>query len=69
MGLTEFRSVRALCPHCKVPALTGQIYTVKNIKLDNGDPDYRQYTMCSNCDTPVFVINDGLQLEPGVYDA
>lgn len=66
--LNAFRSVRAICPHCKIAALTGQINTIKNIKLDNGDPDFRQYTVCSNCDTIVYVINEGLQLEPGVYN-
>ena len=55
-------SVRALCPFCDM-ALTGRIEKIKNdYKLDNGDPDYRERTLCPNCKKYVFTIHSGIKL-------
>jgi len=72
-GLNGFKeaeriSTRIACPHCGNAGLTGRIKRTPVPKLDNGDPEFRQYTICSVCRKYVFVINDGMQLEPGIYN-
>lgn len=58
-------STRVACPFCGTP-LSGKIEKVKNdYKLDNGDPDYRERTLCPNCSKYVFTIASGRGLEPG----
>ena len=55
-------SVRALCPFCDTP-LSGKIEQVKNdYKLDNGDPDYREMTLCPDCKKTVFTMYSGMKL-------
>jgi hypothetical protein len=53
------RSTRAPCPFCKTP-LTGKIIRRKNLKLDNGDPDYVEYTLCPKCKKHIFTENYGM---------
>lgn len=58
-------SIRVPCPFCGV-ALGGRIEKVKNdYKLDNGDPDYRERTLCLNCKKYVFTTHSGIRLESG----
>ncbi len=61
------RSIRPDCPHCNREGLTAGILRTPADKLDNGDPDFRQYTICGFCKKYVFVTHDGLHLEPGMY--
>jgi len=60
-------SKRAKCPFCGT-ILSGVIERLKNqYKLDNGDPDYLEKTVCPYCEKHVFTINDGKELGIG-YD-
>lgn len=55
-------SIRAACPFCETP-LSGTIEQIKNMyKLDNGDPDIVERTLCPNCKKYIFTVNNGMQL-------
>jgi hypothetical protein len=62
------RSTRPDCPYCGKEGLTDRIGTVPYSKLDNGDPAYRQFTICVLCKKIVYVVDNGLNLEPGFYN-
>lgn len=65
--MPKITSKRAKCPFCGT-ILSGTIERLKNhYKLDNGDPDYLEKTVCPNCEKHVFTLNDGKGLEPS-YD-
>jgi len=66
--MPKIMSKRAKCPFCGTK-LTGTIERLKNqYKLDNGDPDYLEKTVCPNCEKHVFTLNDGKGLVPSYYD-
>ena len=59
----EIRSARAKCPFC-AHHLSGKIEKFKNnYKLDMGDPDYREKTICPNCGKNIFTMHSGTMLE------
>ena len=52
-------SIRALCPFCDT-SLSGKIEKIKNdYKLDHGDPDYLERTLCPKCNRYVFTVYSG----------